>query len=115
MARILDVYLHRKHVGQLIQDDHGEMAFDYAENWLNSPNAAQLSHSLPLRKARFTRHECSGFFAGILPEAAKRDMIARNLGISKRNDFSMLAEMIRKIPLTRFRSLPRKKITLCVS
>ena len=49
-----------------------------------------LSHSLPLRKQRFDNKECRGFFAGILPEESKREIIARNLGISPKNDFSML-------------------------
>ena len=31
-----------------------------------------------------------GFFAGILPEESKREIIARNLGISARNDYAML-------------------------
>lgn len=39
----------------------------------------------------FTQKECSGFFGGILPEQTQRDIIASNLGISKKNDFAMLA------------------------
>lgn len=90
MSRTLDVYLYSHHVGQLIQNDHGDMVFDYAENWLKNPKALALSHSLPLRKEQFKRNECRGFFAGILPEENKREMVARNLGISARNDFAML-------------------------
>lgn len=90
MARTLDVYLHHDLVGKLIQDDHGQMVFDYAASWLEHPGAVPLSHSLPLRTERFSRNECRGFFAGILPEESKRDIIARNLGISARNDFAML-------------------------
>lgn len=90
MARTLDVYLFNDLVGHLIQDDGGQMVFDYAESWLNKPGATRLSHSLPLRKERFTRNECRGFFAGILPEQAQREIIARNLGISERNDYAML-------------------------
>jgi HipA-like protein len=67
-----------------------EMVFDYAESWLNKPGATPLSQSLPLRKKRFKRKECRGYFAGILPEEAKREIIARNLGISARNDYAML-------------------------
>src|SRR5436305_557455 len=93
MIRTLDVYLHQDLIGQLMQDDHGQMVFDYAESWLKNPNAIPLSHSLPLGKERFTRNECRGFFAGILPEESKRDMIARNLGISAKNDFAMLEQI----------------------
>lgn len=90
MAKTLDVYLHKDFVGQLIQDDGGQMVFDYAETWLRNSAAVSLSNSLPLRKERFTQRECRGFFGGILPEADKREIIARNLGISNANDYAML-------------------------
>lgn len=93
MARILDVYLYSYLAGHLIQDNTGQMVFDYAESWLQNPNAVPLSHSLPLQKERFKRNECRGFFAGILPEEGKRELIARNLGISARNDFAMLEQI----------------------
>lgn len=93
MSRILDVYLHSDLVGQLIQDDYGQMVFDYAESWRANPNAVPLSHSLPLRPERFKRKECRGFFAGILPEERKREIIARNFGISANNDFILLEKI----------------------
>jgi serine/threonine-protein kinase HipA len=93
MARTLDVYLHNELTGQLVQDEGGQMVFDYAESWLNKPGATALSQSLPLRKERFSRNECRGFFGGILPEEAKREIIARNLGISARNDYAMLEQI----------------------
>ncbi len=90
MAKTLDVYLHDKLVGYLTQDDDGQMLFEYAPSWLEASEAVPLSQSLPLRKNIFTRTECRGFFAGILPEENKRDTIARNLGISAGNDYAML-------------------------
>ena len=93
MARTLDVYLHDELVGHLVQDDGGQMVFDYAESWLQKPGATPLSQSLPLRNKRFKRNECRGFFAGILPEESKREIIARNLGISARNDYAMLEQI----------------------
>jgi serine/threonine-protein kinase HipA len=90
VAKTLDVYLHSDLVGHLVQDDGGGMAFDYVESWLNKPGATPLSQSLPLRTKRFKRNECRGFFAGVLPDEAKREIIARNLGISARNDYAML-------------------------
>src|SRR5215469_1075597 len=90
MAKTLDVYLHEELVGHLVQDDHGQMLFEYVQFWLAKPGATPLSQSLPLRKESFTRNECRGFFAGILPEQDKREKIARNLGISPRNDFALL-------------------------
>jgi serine/threonine-protein kinase HipA len=95
MARTLDVYLHHHLVGHLTQDNEGQMSFAYAESWLKSttPPPAPLSRSLPLRQERFTRKECAGFFGGILPEASQREMVAKNLGISARNDFAMLEQI----------------------
>ena len=93
MARTLDVYLHNELVGHLIQDDGGQMVFDYCRKLAEKPGATPLSQSLPLRKERFKRNECRGFFAGILPEESKREIIARNLGISARNDYAMLEQI----------------------
>ena len=90
MTKTLDVYLHRDSVGRLIQNDHGLLLFEYDESWLNNPDAIALSCSLPLQKQQFRGKECTGFFGGILPEGSKREQIARNLGISSRNDHAML-------------------------
>jgi serine/threonine-protein kinase HipA len=90
MARTLDVYIADDVVGQLVQNDGGQISFAYAEAWLNKEGAVPLSQSLPLRSERFKAKECRGFFAGILPEEAKREIIAHNLGISARNDYAML-------------------------
>lgn len=93
MPRSLDVYLHEEPVGRLVQDDGGQMSFEYLESWLAKPDAVVLSQSLPLRKERFPARECRGFFGGILPEESKREIIARNLGISARNDYAMLEQI----------------------
>ena len=90
MARTLDVYLHGDLAGNLVQDDHGAMVFRYTKDWLGKSGVLPLSYSLPLRKGQFSRKECQAFFAGILPEESNREIIARNLGISARNDFAML-------------------------
>ena len=93
MAKTLDVYLHSEFVGHLTQDNGGQMIFQYAESWLDRPSSAPLSQSLPLRKERVSRNECRGYFGGILPEESKREIIARNLGISARNDYAMLEQI----------------------
>jgi serine/threonine-protein kinase HipA len=93
MSKILDVYLHNNFVGHLVQDKHGQMLFTYSESWLTNSDAMPLSQSLPLRKEAFKQKQCRGYFAGILPEEGKRDIIARNLGISVGNDFALLKEI----------------------
>lgn len=93
MARTLDVYLNKKLVGHLIQDDDGQMSFGYSNDCLEDTLAVPLSHSLPLRAEPFSRKECRGFFAGILPEENKRKIIAGNLGISAQNDYALLEQI----------------------
>jgi serine/threonine-protein kinase HipA len=94
MSRTLDVYLRRHLVGQLIQDENGQLAYYYAESWLNH---AKAQCRCPIRcrseKEKFNRNECRGFFAGVLPDESKREIIAKNLGISARNDFAMLEQI----------------------
>lgn len=90
MPRTLDVYLHRELVGRLLQDAEGRLRFGYTGDWLSNPAAVPISQSLPLEAKRFSQRECRGFFAGLLPDDSKREIIARNLGISARNDFAML-------------------------
>ena len=83
MARLLDVYLHKHLVGFLVQDIHGEVTFQYAENSLVNPTATALSQSLPLRADTFSRKECKGFFGGILPEGEQREIIAQFLASAR--------------------------------
>ena len=90
MARSLDIYLFNDHVGRLTQDDHGHIGFTYEPEWLNNLSAVPLSQSLPLREEPFDRNECRGFFGGLLPEETQREIIAKNLGISAKNDFALL-------------------------
>jgi len=93
MARNLNVYYDREPVGQLIQDDGGQMTFKYDASWLGKPEPIALSRSLPLREETFTQKECRGFFGGTLPEEGNRKVIARILGISDKNDFAMLEQI----------------------
>lgn len=93
MTKVLDVYFHGKIAGQLKQDKHGDINFTYSANWLNDPAAIKISHSLPLQEDTFNRKECHAFFEGLLPEENQRKIIAKNLGISANNAFSMLEKI----------------------
>lgn len=90
MPRILNVFLSDALVGQLEQDDSGALWFSYDPEWLSSDTAIPISHSLPLSDTRFKRNECRPFFAGLLPEADSRKLIAKSFGVSDRNDFAIL-------------------------
>jgi serine/threonine-protein kinase HipA len=88
--RRLIVYLNSEAVGTLAQDDSDLLGFRYGPEWLNRPDAAPLSRSLPLRSEPFQGKHARPFFAGILPDQGPRRQIASILGISERNDFAML-------------------------
>jgi HipA-like protein len=83
MAKKLDLYLFKDLIGHLLQDDGGQMVFDYAERWIEKLGACPLSQSLPLRRERFARKECRGFFSGILPEESKREIIVRSIPLNR--------------------------------
>jgi len=93
MARSLSVYYDRELVGQLIQDDGGQMTFQYDKDWLTKPEPIPLSRSLPLREELYMQKDCRAFFGGTLPEEGNRKVIARILGISDKNDFAMLEQI----------------------
>jgi serine/threonine-protein kinase HipA len=93
MARSLNVYYDGELVGKLIQDDGGQMTFQYDKDWLTKPEPTPLSRSLPLREELFTQKESRAFFGGTLPEEGNRKVIARILGISDKNDFAMLEQI----------------------
>lgn len=93
MARFLDVFLGSAKVGVLEQDDHGALWFAYDSEWLFSNEATALSASLPLRSGKFKSSQCRPFFAGLLPEEEKRELVAKRFGVSERNDFAILEKI----------------------
>ena len=77
MTRTLDVWWDRRLVGQLTQNEHGELGFAYAPEWVSDDKAHPLSASLPKRAEPFKRRECRPFFGGLLPEEGQRDDAAQ--------------------------------------
>jgi serine/threonine-protein kinase HipA len=90
MMRTLDIWWDGRLVGQLTQNQHGELGFAYSPEWLDDAEALPLSASLPKRAEPFTRRECRPFFGGLLPEESQRDAAAQALGVSRGNDFALL-------------------------
>lgn len=90
MKRVLVVRWGEQTVGQLTQDEQGDLGFVYATAWLADPDTPPLSASLPKRTQAFRKKECRPFFAGLLPEQTQREVVARALGVSAANDFSLL-------------------------
>lgn len=73
-----------------MRDRHGDIAFAYAQAWLDDSETLPLSASLPKRSERFSRRECRPFFSGLLPEESQRLIAAQALGVSPANDFALL-------------------------
>lgn len=90
MKAALSVWWDGKLVGALRLDEHGDMSFAYAADWLSDPAAPPLSASLPKQAETFNRRACRPFFSGLLPEEGQREAVVRALGISKGNDFALL-------------------------
>jgi len=90
MARILDVWFYGNKAGQLVQDNSGRLQFTYNADYLGSKQPWPLSVSMPVRAAEFEDRVARPFFAGLLPEDLIRRKIAKLLGVSEKNPFSML-------------------------
>lgn len=90
MIRVLAVWWEGRLVGELTQDEGGDLGFAYGADWLGAKGAPAISASLPKRAEPFSRRECRPFFGGLLPEEMQRKAAAQALGISSANDFAML-------------------------
>lgn len=85
----LDVFLAGERAGRLIRKDNGNMQFRYAEDYSGPP----LSWALPLQAEAHPHATCRAVFGGLLPEGVSREAIARRLGISTGNDYSLLEDI----------------------
>ena len=92
MAHKLLVYLFNEHVGTL-GSTNGRLSFQYTPEFLQKPNAASLSCSLPLQTEPFDDQLTRPFFAGLLPEGQMRRLIAQQLQVSGQNDFALLEHL----------------------
>lgn len=91
MIRSLSVWWDGLRVGTLRLTARGRMTFAYTAEWLADRSRQPLSMSLPKRAQPFRHRECRPFFAGLLPEDAQLDAVAHALGLSRSNDFQLLA------------------------
>lgn len=64
------------------------MSFAYDSDWIDRGHPP-LSLSLPL-DGSFSPAQATAFFGGLLPEGEPRELLARRLGLSVDNDFSLL-------------------------
>lgn len=93
MPKDLRVSLLGETVGSLRQEASGRLTFTYDPAWLGKPKSRPISLSLPLQQETFDDRSVRPFFAGLLPDEDARERLARYLGISRHNDFALLAEV----------------------
>jgi serine/threonine-protein kinase HipA len=86
----LNIFFGQIRVGSLSIDDRRLFSFKYSKKWLTSPDAFQISISLPMQDDIFSHDKVKSFFSNLLPESAVRELIAKRLGISDKNDFMLL-------------------------
>lgn len=90
----LNVYRNAVRVGMLdIFTNEPFFGFTYDSEYLASPNARQLSLSLPLAEARYPSNAARPFFEGLLPEGGARDTIARRLGVPRTSAVKLLGAL----------------------
>lgn len=89
IERRLNVFFYDNYVGQLLQVQGGDLAFEYDEAYLESAGIA-ISYALPLKKERLEGTEVKAFFSGILPDEGERERLARQIGVSQKNPFALL-------------------------
>ena len=89
IERRLNVFFYDNYVGQLLQVQGGDLAFEYDEVYLESGRLA-ISYALPLKKERLDGKEAKAFFSGILPDEGERERLARQIGVSQKNPFALL-------------------------
>lgn len=90
MSHILDVYLHERFVGKLIQGNNGRLQFQYNEQYVVSTESIPISLSMPVQLEQYEEPKVRAFFSGLLPDDIARHRLARYLGVSEKNPFSLL-------------------------
>lgn len=78
-------------VAGTLEDSAGGLEFSYATAW-TAEHRPPLSQSLPL-DGTATAGAAAAFFGGLLPEGTPRAVLARQLGVSAENDFSLLVAL----------------------
>ncbi len=90
-AERLKVVHDLQRVGTLWVDDSDRFHFQYAREWMASPEGFEISLSLPFRDDVYEEGPARFFFTNLLPEGGLRTLVCRRLGISEDNDFGLLS------------------------
>ncbi len=80
-------------VGRIVPDRVAGPCFAYDKSYLEQPDAAAVSVSLPLREEPFSAQETRRFFDGLLPEGFTRRSVAQRLRLDENDYLAILAAL----------------------
>lgn len=83
------VFLHDRLAGSLVEDENG-FTFTYDSEYLNLPDAAAVSLTLPLVDKPYHDMVLFPFFDGLIPEGWLLDIAERSWKINQRDRMSLL-------------------------
>ncbi len=87
--RKAEIRMHNDLAGWLSQDEHG-YHFQYAPDYLQSPEAKPISLTLPLQEAAFINNVLFSFFDGLIPEGWLLDIAEKNWKLNSKDRMGLL-------------------------
>ena len=87
--RAAAVYVRNTLAGVLRETEEG-YSFAYEEAYLQTPHAAPVSLTLPLRQEPYTSRTLFSFFDGLIPEGWLLDLVTHNWKLRANDRFGLL-------------------------
>lgn len=87
--RKAEIRMHNDLAGWLSQDEHG-YHFQYATDYLQSPEAKPISLTLPLQETPFINNVLFSFFDGLIPEGWLLDIAEKNWKLNSKDRMGLL-------------------------
>jgi serine/threonine-protein kinase HipA len=89
MRRLLEVYLLETFAGHLIQSQNQGLSFIYDSEYIKQ-KSMPVSVCMPLLERAYSGSVVKAVFSGVLPDDGVRYRLAKSLGVSENNPFSLL-------------------------
>jgi serine/threonine-protein kinase HipA len=87
--RKAEIRMHKDLAGWMSQDEDG-YHFQYATDYLQSPEAKPISLTLPLQEAAFISNVMFSFFDGLIPEGWLLDIAEKNWKLNSKDRMGLL-------------------------
>jgi serine/threonine-protein kinase HipA len=99
MKAELEVAHNGEFIGHLVEEVGGDWAFVYAPDFVQSGSTSRLlSLNFPPRGSAYRGDDLAAVFRNLLPDGDIRRQLARRIGVSEGNDFSLLAAVAGDCP-----------------